>query len=199
MRLHYARTSPYVRKVMIAAHELGVADDLELIATTPETIVEDVAGDNPLAQIPTLLLDDGTRIYDSLVICEFLNTVEKGDLFPPPGPPRWAALTRHAVGQGMTDNAIARVHERRRPAAKRSSALDAKRKASVERSLDALENAAGASESSFLIGDISVAAALGYLDLRFSEDDWRAGRPRLATWFEAVSARPSIRETAPEG
>ena len=199
MRLHYARTSPYVRKVMIAAHELGIADDLDLVGTTPETIVADVAGDNPLAQIPTLVLDDGAQIYDSLVICEYLNTAEKGDLFPPPGPARWAALTRHALGQGLTDNAISRVHERRRPEAERSAALDAKRKAAVARTLDMLEGTVGAPDGAFVIGDIAVAAGLGYLDLRFGEDDWRAGRPQLAGWYEAVSARPSVRKTAPEG
>ena len=119
-KLHWAPTSPYVRKVMIVAHELGLADRFELVATRPETVVADVAADNPLGRIPALVLADGTTLFDSLVIAEFLDETAGGSLFPRAGPRRWRTLTRHALAQGAIDAAIAIVAERRRPALERS-------------------------------------------------------------------------------
>lgn len=197
VRLYHHPDSPYVRKAMVAAHECGLAGRLELVPTTPETVVADVRGDNPLAQIPTLILDDGTRLFDSFVIAEYFDSIAPAGLFPPPGPARWAALTRHALGHGIIDAAIARRHEARRPEYERSPAFDAKRRAEIARALDALEGEAGPLADAPDIGAIAIAVALGYLDLRFAAEPWREGRPALAAWYERFAARPAMRATAP--
>src|SRR5690242_20251590 len=126
-RLHWSPTSPYVRKVMVAAHELGLADRIDLVPTRVETVVADVAADNPLGRVPALVLPDGTTLFDSLVIAEFLHETGGGTLFPRPGPERWRTLTLHALAQGIIDAAIAIVAERRRPGAERSPAFVAAR------------------------------------------------------------------------
>jgi len=193
--LHWSPTSPYVRKVMAAAHELGLADRFDLVPTRPETVVADVAADNPLGRVPALMLPDGTTIFDSLVIAEFLNETAGGALFPPRGPERWRTLTLHALGQGVIDAAIAIVAEGRRPAAERSAAWTAARQAEIGRALDAAERAppgAGAD-----IGTLTLAVALGYLDFRQPERAWRPGRPGLARWYEAFAQRPAMQATKP--
>ena len=196
MKLHYAETSPYVRKVMVVAHECGLADRLDLVATTPETVVDDVKADNPLAQIPTLVTEGGERIFDSTVICEYLDAMAGTGIFERDGPGRWTALTRHALGQGLTDAVINRNRERRRPEAERSAAWDDKKRAEIGRTLDALEAAAASLPTGAEIGAIGVAVALAYLDLRFPDDGWRTDRPSLAAWYEAYAERPAMRATA---
>lgn len=195
LKLYWSPVSPYVRKAMIAAHELGVADRLETIATTPESIVADVAADNPLCQIPTLVLADGSQIYDSLAIIDYLNAEAGGTLIPARGAERWSALTRHALGQGLIDAANRRRTEERRPAGEQSPDALAKLRATVERALDALERSPPPDAPD--IGGIAAAAGLGYLDLRFPAEPWRPGRPRLAAWFEVFGRRPSMVATAP--
>jgi glutathione S-transferase len=195
-RLHWAPTSPYVRKVMIVAHELGLADRLALLKTTPQTVTADVAPANPLGRIPALILADGRTLYDSLTICEYLNAEAGGDLFPA-GAERWDALTRHALGNGILDDAVSRNAERRRPPAERSAAADAKRCEAVARAVDRLEADAAALAERPRIGEIAVMAALGYLDFRYPDEPWRPGRPSLARWFEAMSRRPAMTATAP--
>jgi glutathione S-transferase len=195
-RLHWASTSPYVRKVMIAAHELGLADRLSLMKTTPATVTQDVAPANPLGRIPALILHDGRALYDSLTICDYLNAQAGGDLFPA-GEARWDALTRHALGQGMLDDAVNRNVERRRPPSERSLAADAKRRDAVARAADRLEAEAALLAERPRIGEIAAMAALGYLDFRFADEPWRPGRPALARWFETASRRRSFVATAP--
>jgi glutathione S-transferase len=194
-RLHWSPTSPYVRKVMVAAHELGLADRIDLVPTRVETVVADVAADNPLGRVPALVLPDGTTLFDSLVIAEFLNETGGGTLFPRPGPERWRTLTLHALAQGIIDAAIAIVAERRRPGAERSPAFVAARQAEIGRALDALERNIPASTPD--IGTITVAAGLGYVDFRLPDDAWRISRPRLAAWFAAFAQRPSMAATKP--
>ena len=194
-RLHWSPTSPYVRKVMVAAHELGLADRIDLVPTRVETVVADVAADNPLARIPALVLPDGTTLFDSLVIAEFLNETGGGSLFPRPGPERWRTLTLHALAQGVIDAAIVIVAERRRPEAERSPAFVAARQAEIGRALDALERKIPSSTPD--IGTITVAVGLGYVDFRLPGDAWRSGRPRLAAWFAAFAQRPSMAATIP--
>ena len=198
MKLHYARGSPYVRKVMVAAHECGLADRLEFMTTTPESIVGDVAGDNPLGRIPTLVTDDGERIFDSLAICEYFDWLAPAGLIPPPGPARWAALRRHAIGHGLIDAAIALLHEGRRAPKEQSSSWTDKRREETLRALDALEAEAAGLPNGANIGTIASACALGYLDYRFADERWRDGRDALAAWYADFAARPSMCNTAPE-
>ncbi len=128
-KLHWSPTSPYVRKVMVAAHELGLAGRFDLVATRPETVVADVAPDNPLGRVPALVLPDGTTLFDSLVIAEYLNETAGGALFPRPGAARWRTLTLHALGHGVIDAAIAIVAEGRRNESERSPGFVAARQA----------------------------------------------------------------------
>lgn len=193
--LHWSPTSPYVRKVMAAAYELGLADRFDLLPTRPETVVADVAGRNPLGRVPALVLPDGTTLFDSLVIAEFLNETAGGALIPPRGPERWRTLTQHALGHGVIDAAIAIVAEGRRPEHERSPGFVAARRAEIDRALDAAERAPPAPAAD--IGTIALAVALGYLDFRQPARDWRPGRPRLARWYAAFAQRPSMQATKP--
>src|SRR3954447_8711164 len=106
MRLHWSPRSPFVRKVMVTAHELGLADRIDCVRTVVRMtqLNRDLLPENPLSKIPTLVLPDGTVLIDSVVICEYLDAVAGGDiLFPPAGAERWTALARHALGNGLLD------------------------------------------------------------------------------------------------
>jgi len=196
LKLHWAPTSPYVRKVMVAAHELGLADRLDLIRTTPANVVADVAAENPLGQIPTLVLPDGTAIFDSLVIVEYLNALAGGGLVPDAGPRRWQTLTLHALGHGVIDAANRRVTELRRPPAEISRRLLDMKHAEIGRALDAIEHAPPET-GRVDVATIAIAVGLGYLDYRFEQEPWRDGRPALAGWYAAFASRPSMGATMP--
>jgi glutathione S-transferase len=197
MLLHWSRTSPYVRKVMVAAHELGLADRLDLRETFPESVVADVSPDNPLAQIPTLVLDDGSKLFDSLVIADYFNDLAGGTLFGT-RETRFAVLTRHALAAGLTDRLNARFNEMKRPSAERSPRVMERFAASCPRVYDALESmASGFSTGIPDIGEIAAGVALGYADYRLDGDGWRDGRPALTAWYEKVSGRRSFRLTTP--
>jgi glutathione S-transferase len=194
-KLHWSPTSPYVRKVMVAAHELGLAGRLDLVPTRVETVVADVAADNPLGRIPALVLPDGTTLFDSLVIVEYFNDVGAGALCPRSGLERWRTLTLHALGHGAIDAMIAIVAERRRPAGERSPTVIAARQAEIGRALDALEREPLVASAD--IATITAAVALGYIDFRLPEFAWRPSRPHLAAWFEVFAQRPSMAATRP--
>jgi glutathione S-transferase len=200
MKLHWSPRSPFVRKVMIAAHETGLAQQIELVRTVvaitaPNTLL---LSDNPLSKIPTLILDDGAPLYDSIVICEYLDSLHKGrKLFPPPGEKaRWAALRRHALGNGLLDLLILWRYERQReaPAQDYLDAFALKGKAA----LAALEDDASAlAAAPFGIGHIAIGCALSYTDFRFPDLHWRARHGNLAEWHATFSQRESARLTVP--
>ncbi|MEZ5865170.1 MAG: glutathione S-transferase [Geminicoccaceae bacterium] len=201
MRLYHSQTSPYVRKVMVVAREAGIHDRIELIAASASPVGETatVASDNPLGKLPCLLLDDGGVLYDSQVICEYLDSLHDGHkLFPAPGPARWQALRRQSLGDGICDAALLRRYETfQRPPERRWDEWMLGQKGKVGRALDALEAEIASFPAAPNIGSIAVAVALAYLDLRFAEEPWRDGRPRLAEWHAGFATRPSMRETAP--
>ena len=200
MILHWSPRSPYVRKVMIAAHEMGLADRLRTVRTvvggaTPHL---DLMTRNPLGKIPTLELADGTVLYDSPVICKFLDTLHAGARLFPVGPERFTALRRLALGDGMLDVAIGWMLERLRPAERQSAPHCALWEAKLRACVDALEGEAAAlTAAPFGIGHIAIGVALGYLDFRFGELAWRGGHPRLAGWQAEFDARPSVRANLP--
>lgn len=196
--LHWSPTSPYVRKVMVAAHELGLADRFDLVRATPETVVANVAADNPLGQVPTLVLPDGRVIYDSLVIVEFLDAEAGGALVPLAGPERWRVLTLHALAQGLIDAAIRRVGELRRVPAEISRGLLEMKRAEVDRVLDRLERMP-LDPAQVNVATIAIGVALGYLDLRFPAEPWRPGHPALSDFHQRFSERPSMAATIPPG
>lgn len=198
MKLHYSPTSPYVRKVMIVALESGQAGRLEKAAVNLADPNAAYTKDNPLAKVPALVTDDGLALFDSPVICEFLDAQHTGTkLFPPPGPARWKALRFQALADGLLDAALLRRYETQRPQNLQSQEWADKQKLKMTRALDVLEAEAADLEGPLTIGSITVGCALGYLDLRFAAERWRQGRPRLAAWYEKTAQRKSFLETVP--
>jgi len=198
MKLHWSPKSPYVRKVMICAHELELTDRLELIRSVAAMLKpnERLMLDNPLSKIPTLVLDDGFVLFDSVVICEYLNTLGGGALFPEQASDKWQALRWHAFGDGLLDALILWRNEREREAPLEAliAAFDLKTRASM-RQLD--DEAQALNETTLSIGHIAIGCALGYLDYRFDTLGWRAAAPRLAEWFDETRSRASFKNTEP--
>lgn len=200
MRLYHAPASPFVRKVMILLHEAGATDRVTLVPVAgnpldPGTMPVDR---NPLGKIPALERDDGPTLYDSRVICRYLDETLAAGLYQP-APRLWDTLVLEATGDGIADAAVlVRYEEHVRPEAARSPDWAAAQWAKVERALDAVEarwlaHLAGP----FDMGHAALGAALGYLDFRHAHRDWRAGRPGLAAWWATVEGRPSFTATRP--
>jgi glutathione S-transferase len=198
MKLFYSPNSPYVRKVMACAIARGLDQQIERVNTNPHDSPAVLLDANPLSKVPCLIADDGAAVFDSPVICEFLDSQgSAAPLFPPPGPARWQALTLQALADGILDAALVRRGlAGEAPDAVRREVI-ARQKAAMVRALDVLERAVP--HQGLDIGTIAVACALGYLDLRFAADDWRAGRPHLAAWFAAIGKEPALARTAPPG
>ena len=198
MRLLGTLRSPYVRKVRVVAAEAGLIDRVTLDerAVHLADYSPEVMAINPLNKVPTLIDDDGTVVFDSLVICEYLaHKAGRDDLLPQAMPARLHVLKTHALGQGLLDLCILRLVERaKRPeriwwevmeatAAKIGSVLDY-----LSRGLDRL------AAEGCTVGTLTVAVALGYLDFRFADLGWRSGRANLADWYAALCERPALRD-----
>ncbi|TAA40806.1 glutathione S-transferase family protein [Pseudoxanthomonas winnipegensis] len=197
MKLHWSPKSPFVRKVMVVAHELGCVEALQLQRSVAAMLKPNPAimADNPLSKIPTLVLDDGQVLFDSAVICEYLDARFHGALFPS-GDARWKALQQLALGDGLLDVLILWRNERER-ALPLQSLIDAfalKTEASLARLEREIEARPGAAID---IGQIAIGCALGYLDYRFDEFAWRARAPKLAAWYATLAQRPSFIATEP--
>jgi glutathione S-transferase len=201
MKLRYSPTSPFVRKVLVVAQETGLDDRIERIPTNAWAPDTDLPRDNPLGKVPTLITDGGEHLYDSPVICEYLDSLHDGEkLFPPAGGPRWTALRRQALADGIMDAAVSRRTEMTfRPAEHRSAAWMDRQAATVTRALDFLEEEVDGLTGRFTIGEIAIVCALGYLDFRWPEMAWRQHHPRLASWYAPFESRASIVATAPHG
>ena len=196
MKLHWSPRSPYVRLVMVAAHEQGLAGRIETVRTVVGgTIVHrGLMEENPLGKIPTLVLPDGTILFDSRVICEYLDSIAQGMRLFPPWPERVTALRRLALGIGMLDVALAWSGERRRPEERRSADHIALWHTKIIACLDALEHESDSLDrDAFSIGHVGIGVAVSYLDFRFAELEWREGRAQLAAWQMAFDYRPSVR------
>lgn len=188
--------SPYVRKVRVAAHELGLAGRLEIVEAHVFDPATPLLAENPLGKVPALVRDDGSVLYDSTVICQYLDTLHGGPrLFPPEGEALWQALRRNALGDGFGQAATWNIRERYRPDGERSPRYMAYYERAIDRSFAALETEAPALAAHFDIGAISVACALSYVDLRYPDRGWRAAAPRLGAWYDAVCARPAMAAT----
>jgi len=201
LQLLYQTHSPYARKVLVFAHEAGLAAGIEVIhhETSPTLRNEAVFARNPLGKVPVLLRDGLPPLFDSDVICAWLDTVHDGrPLLPPAGEARWAALRLQAVAQGIADAGIAvRWETVRRPEALRYPALRDGHLAKLEASCDWLERELDV-DAPVDVGHIALATALDWLRFR-DVLDFAAGRPRLSAWFEAFAARASMRATPLEG
>ena len=199
MRLRYSPTSPYARKVLAGAMEMGVEKMIEVQVVKPWAPDSDVATANPLGKVPALLLDDGTVLYDSPVICEYLDSLHQGPkMLPAEAPRRWQVLCLQALGDGMMDAALLIFLEhKRREAAVRSEWWLQLQGETLRRSVADLDRQSAAFPGQPDIGQIAVACALGYMDFRIAELDWRNRAPRLAAWYQAFSRRPAMRATEP--
>ena len=191
MKLFHAPTSPFARKVMACAIARGIDKQITLVPAGGEGT--DLVAANPLGKIPCLVTEDGVALYDSRVICEFLDGVgEAIPLFPAR---RIGALRFQALGDGIADAAVLWRGERGRPAEPERDAVVAVQRLKVQRSLRALE--ADVPANHLDIGSIAVACALGYLDLRFADEPWRDAHPKLASWFATMMQRSCMMETSP--
>ena len=201
MQLHHNMASPFVRKVMAVAIETGLAERIEPVKRLPSPVspVRELNADNPLGKIPCLVTDDGTALYDSRVICEYLDGLHRGPrMFPAAGAARWTALRRQALADGIMEAGVLTRYETfLRPQEARWDAWIENQKQKFRRGLDALEREAPGLDV-VDIGPLAIACALGYLDFRFADEGWRSTRPRLAAWFEQFAQRPSIAQTAPQ-
>jgi len=203
MILRFLPHSPYVRKVLVAARELGVIDAIDVVEAhvfDPETPLLD---ENPMGKVPALIRDDGSVLYDSTVICEWLDGEDGRDqLFPAAGEARIQALRRNALGDGLGQAATWNIRERYRPDDERSEGYMAYYERTIDRCLAALEAEArdegwdfAAADGRFDIGDIAVACAISYLDFRYPERGWREQCPTLGGWVAGAFARPSMTAT----
>jgi len=198
MELKFSPLSPYVRKVSVTAHELGIAERIRLTPVNTREEPDKIAPFNPLGKIPTLVTDAGAVLYDSPVICEYLDAeFGKHRLLPASGTRRWDSLTRVALADGTIDAAILIRHERVRAAEKQSQDWIAWQLRKVYAGLDHLEHAVETFGDALDLGQIAVACALGYMPLRIAELEGLTKWPRLNTWYEALSQRESFRLTKP--
>jgi glutathione S-transferase len=203
MELLYTPFSPFARKVRVVAHEKRLSEQIELVLTEVGTHVplctpvhDQLAAVTPLLKVP-VLIDGAERLYDSRVICEYLDGLSDGPrMFPEPGPRRWRALRRQATADGIMDAAILCRFEQARPVERTWDEWLSAQTRRILLALDTLDRAPPTADE-FDIGAVSVACALGYLDFRFGYLGWRAGRISLARWFDALRSRASMQETNP--
>jgi glutathione S-transferase len=198
LQLYYSPASPFVRKVCVLLHEAGKADAVEMIPPLENPAdTSHVEGANPLGKIPTLVRPDGPALYDSRVICRYLNDLYKLGLYPETR--LWDVLTLEATADGILDSAVTMVYEGRfRPEEKVHQPWLDRHWGKVSRALNAVEARWMSHLTGKLtVGQIGMGCALGYLDFRHEDRNWREGREALAGWYAEFSARPSMAETAP--
>ena len=202
MRLYHSPTTPFGRKVMVLLVETGQAGDVEVVSTSgtpidPGTQPLDV---NPLGKIPALALDDGTALYDSRVICRYLDDRARAGLYPE-SPRLWRTLTLEATADGILEAAVLMVYEGRlRPEEIRFAPWVEGQWAKIARALDLMESRWQDHLSGPLdMGQIALGCALSYLDFRHAARNWRQGHPRLAEWHAGLAARDSMKATEPAG
>lgn len=202
MKLFYSVTSPFVRKCLVVAHELGIDGRLERVPAAPHPVNRDadVVAHNPLGKIPTLVTAEGMVLYDSRTVCEYLDAIGGGRLFPRDGRARWDALAQQSLGDGIMDAAIlVRYETFARPEPLRWPEWVAGQTEKVSAGLAAIERQAAHFGARVDIGTITLGCALGYLDLRMGHLGWRERHPATAAWFGAFAERPSMIATRVPG
>ncbi|MBX2825872.1 MAG: glutathione S-transferase family protein [Gammaproteobacteria bacterium] len=201
MKLITADASPFGRKCRAVVVELALTDKVEVVdsgAVTPASLNAEVNQRNPLGMIPVLELADGDTLMDSPVIAEYLNATASGALFPADNQSRFKSLKLQALADGIMDISVAiRYETALRPESLRWPEWINHQGQAVERGLQTLEQLCPEFAAIPTIGELAVACALGYRDFRFADHDWRTAHPALATWFETMSARDSMRQTIP--
>lgn len=202
MKLISVNASPFVRKARVLIHELGLQERVavhDVGMVSPVTNTEELNALNPLGLIPALELDNGESLYDSPLICEYLNHVANGPFFPADPERRFPTLRLQALGDGILELSVALRYElAMRPQALHWQDWIEHQQEKITRGLDALEAQCGQFEAAPLIGEITAACVLGYRDFRYADDDWRAGRPGLRDWYETMMRRDSLKLTQPK-
>lgn len=201
MKLWFNPASPFARKVRVVARELGLEGSIEeiSIAVSPVKPHADLARENPLVKIPALSTEEGT-LYDSAVICEYLDSLNSGEpLFPRSGAARWRALRLQALTDGILEAAVLMRYEKAvRPQPLQWSDWIGGQNGKVRGGLDALAQECPGWGDRFGIGQLTAGCVLGYLDFRFPEEGWRKSHPVLEKWYAVVSQRPSMKATVPQ-
>jgi glutathione S-transferase len=196
MKLAYSPASPYVRKVTACAIKRGLTVERLKIGTTDPELLKL----NPLSKVPTLITDDGMHLFDSPVICEYLDSVgTAAKLFPPAGPARWKALTQEALADGILDATQPRRREVALPQDEGRKSYIEGQQGKVARALDEFEKQADSLGNLDTIGEITIGCALGYLDFRYPHEPWRPGHPKLDAWYAKVVKLPPLADTMPVG
>ena len=202
MQLYTSPTTPFGRKVVVMLHESGLLDRVALteVAGTPLASGTLPVNRNPLGKIPVLVTDDGQAIFDSRVICRYLDDLSGAGLYPK-GADLWPVLTLEALADGVLEAALLMVYETRlRPEPVQFAPWVDAQWAKIARALDAVETGSMPLLNAPLhMGQIALACALGYLDFRHSARGWQDGRPQLTAWAAGFSLRPSMLATAPKG
>jgi glutathione S-transferase len=197
MKLFYSPTSPFVRKVVASAIALELEGQIDLVPTNAHASPAALLAANPLSKVPCLVTDDGVALYDSPVICEYLDAQSEAlPLIPKPGSLRWRVLKQQALADGIMDAAVERRAEEGRDDESGRHAKIHRLRMAVERSLDWLEG--NVPSQRLDLGSIAIACALGYLDFRYKHEPWRQGRPTLAAWFQVFGEHKAIADTAPK-
>ncbi|MCR9254529.1 MAG: glutathione S-transferase family protein [Alphaproteobacteria bacterium] len=201
MKLRFAEASPYARKVRLLIREAGLTakvDEIEL-HTSPVSTADVLWTENPTGRIPVLILDDGSSLYDSRVITQYLDSLHNGPaLYPAGGDDRWTVMRREAIAEGLLDSAVNTRYEMAlRPEGLRWTEWIEAQLGKIRKALDAMESEVDGLGERVTMAQLSFATALGYLDFRFADLGWRPSHPKLAAWFDAFAKRPAMLETRP--
>lgn len=202
MRLAYAAASPFARKPYILLQELDLLGTVEIYQpgkVSPVSANNELNKINPLGMIPVLAVNDNQGIYDSSVICEYINHLGNGHFYPSDPEARFRSLQLQALADGIMDISVAMRYETAlRPEPLRWKDWIDEQTIRVNQGLIALEHQCADFDPVFTIGEVAVVAALGYRDFRFADQDWRASCPALSAWYEQISTRPSVLSSVPE-
>lgn len=200
MKMYHSTTSPFVRKCMFIAHHLGLADRIEKLPSAAHPVNRDqsILPANPLGQVPTLITDDGMALFDSRVVCEYLDHLGNGEFFAAQGPARWRILSEQSLADGILDAALLSRYEGAvRPENLRWADWTAGQMDKIAIGLAHFEKTIDPQALRIDIGTVALGCALGYLDFRFGDFGWRARYPNLALWYETFAALPEMRATMP--
>jgi len=198
MQLMISPTSPYARKARVVLREKGLAGRVEEHLLNPHQDPAELLAQNRLGKIPVLVRDDGSALYDSPVICEYLDALDgRPSLVPAAGEARWTVLRAQALADGIMDLAVATVMERARPTDEQSPGSMTRWREKIERAVAGIGESVAGTRGDIDLGRIALAVALSYLDFRLPEYDWRGDRPELIDWHANLHARRSMEETAP--
>jgi glutathione S-transferase len=197
MKLFYSSSSPFARKVRIAAREKGLAGGIAEIECNPFADPAELRAHTKLVKVPTLVTGD-LVLYDSPVICEYLDSRKDGHrLLPQPGGDRWRVLRAQALADSLMETAVSLTVERRRPPTQQSLPTQERWRRQIAGALEEMEGQLPDLSALLNMGHIAFAAALGYLDFRYEDMGWRKKHAGLAAWYDPFSQRPAMQQTVP--